>query len=146
MIAVAAGLGLHAVTGVDQDHRQAGGGGAGGHVAGVLLVARRVGDDELALVGGEEAIGDIDGDALLPLGLQAVDQQRQVDLIAGGAAGLGGLGDGGQLILVDHLGVVQQPPDQGGLAVIDATAGDEAQEILVLVLVQVLLDVLRNHR
>jgi hypothetical protein len=42
-------------------------------------VARGVGDDELALGGGEVAVGDIDGDALLALGLQAVDQQRQVD-------------------------------------------------------------------
>ena len=56
-----------------------GGRGAGDHVARVLLVARRVGDDELALVGGEEAVGDVDGDALLALGRQAVDQQREVD-------------------------------------------------------------------
>jgi hypothetical protein len=48
-------------------------------------VARGVGDDELALGGGEVAVGDIDGDALLTLGLQAVDQQRQVDVVAGGA-------------------------------------------------------------
>ena len=33
----------------------------------------RVGDDELALVGGEEAVGDVDRDALLALGGQAVD-------------------------------------------------------------------------
>ena len=41
-------------------------------------MARRVGDDELALVGGEVAVGHVDGDALLALGLQAVHQQRQV--------------------------------------------------------------------
>ena len=42
-------------------------GGAGRHVAGVLLVARRVGDDEGALLGREIAVGDVDG-ALLALG------------------------------------------------------------------------------
>jgi hypothetical protein len=47
---------------------EVGGRGAGGHVARVLLVARRVGDDELAPVGGEVAVGDVDGDALLALG------------------------------------------------------------------------------
>ena len=54
--------------------------GAGGHVAGVLLVAGRVGDDELALVGGEVAVGDVDGDALLALGLEAVGEQGEIDL------------------------------------------------------------------
>ena len=43
----------------------------------------RVGDDELALVGREVAVRDVDGDALLALGLQAVGQQREVDLAAG---------------------------------------------------------------
>ena len=44
-----------------------------------------VGDDEGAARRGEEAVGHIDGDALLPLGLEPVDQQRQVDVLAGGA-------------------------------------------------------------
>ena len=39
-----------------------------------------IGDDELAPLGGEEAIGDIDGDALLALGGEAIDQQRKIDL------------------------------------------------------------------
>jgi hypothetical protein len=47
-IAVAAGLRQHALARVDQDDREIGGRGAGRHVAGVLLVAGRVGDDELA--------------------------------------------------------------------------------------------------
>ena len=81
-VAVPAGLGQHALAGIDQDHRQIGGRGAGDHVAGVLLVAGRVGDDELAPLGGEEAVGDVDGDALLALGGQAVDQQREVELVA----------------------------------------------------------------
>ena len=59
-------------------------GGGGDHVARVLLVARRVGDDELALRRGEVAVGHVDGDALFALGLQAVGQQRQVDRLAVG--------------------------------------------------------------
>src|SRR3546814_15310993 len=45
------------------------------------LMPRRVGDDELALVGREEAIGDVDRDPLLALGGQPVDQQREIDLL-----------------------------------------------------------------
>ena len=67
-VAVPAGLGQHALPGIDQDHGQVGGRRAGDHVARVLLVARRVGDDELALIRGEEPVGDIDRDALLALG------------------------------------------------------------------------------
>ena len=80
-IGVAPRLGQHALARVDQDDREIGGRGAGHHVARVLLVARRVGDDELALLGREEAVGDVDGDALLALGGEAVDQQREVDLL-----------------------------------------------------------------
>jgi hypothetical protein len=79
---VALGLGQHAAAGVDQDHGEVRGGGAGDHVARVLLVAGRVGDDEFAAVGGEEAVGDVDRDALLALGGQAVDQQREIDVLA----------------------------------------------------------------
>jgi hypothetical protein len=39
----------------------------------------------LRRVGREEAVGDVDGDALLALGLQPVDEQREVDVLAGGA-------------------------------------------------------------
>ena len=79
---VAPGLRQDALARIDQDDREVGGRSAGRHVAGVLFVARGVGDDELALVGGEEAVGDIDGDALFALGGKAVDQQREIDVFA----------------------------------------------------------------
>ncbi len=104
---MATGLGLHAVAGVHQDDRQVAGGGTGSHVASVLLMTGGVGNDELALGGREVTVGDINGDALLALGLQAVDQQRQVDIVTGGADLLRIAGDGLQMIFVDHLGVVQ---------------------------------------
>ncbi len=68
-------------------------------------------------------------------------QQGQVDVLAGVADRGRVLLQRGQLILVDHLGVVQQPPDQGGLAVVDRPAGEEAQQVLLLVLGQVGVDV-----
>ncbi len=48
---MAARLDQHALARVDQDDGEVGSRGAGDHVAGVLLVARGIGDDELALVG-----------------------------------------------------------------------------------------------
>ncbi len=57
-------------------------GGAGRHVAGILLVAGRIGDDEGAARRRDIAIGDVDGDALLLLGLEAVDQQGEIEVVA----------------------------------------------------------------
>ncbi len=79
-VGVAAGLGEDAVLGIDQEHGEIGGRGAGRHVARVLNVAGRVGDDEAAPVGGEIAVGDVDGDALLALGGKSIDDEGEVDL------------------------------------------------------------------
>ena len=49
--------------------------------------------------------------------------------------------EGREVVLEDELGVVEQPADEGALAVVDAAAGDEAQHRLVLVLVEVGVDV-----
>jgi hypothetical protein len=65
---------------VEEQHQRVGVARAGGHVARVLLVARRVGDDELAPRRREVAVGDVDGDALLALGFEAVGEQREVEL------------------------------------------------------------------
>jgi hypothetical protein len=89
-------------------------------------VARGVGDHELALRRGEVAVGDVDGDALLPLGPQAVGEQRQVGLLAplpGRAL------DGLELVLEDRLRVVEQAADEGRLAVVDAPGRGEPQDL-----------------
>ncbi len=142
---MAARLREHALARVDQDHGHVGGRRAGDHVARVLLVAGGVGDDELAPVRGEEAVGDVDGDALLALGGEAVHEQREVDVAALRAPLLRVVLDGGELILEQHLGLVQQAADHGRLAVVDGAAGDEAQQALALVLLQVFLDVRRDQ-
>jgi hypothetical protein len=62
-------------------------------------------------------VGDIDRDPLLALGAQPVGQAREIDL---------GVGD---LIGQQRLRVVQQPPDQRRLAVVDRAGGGEAQQL-----------------
>ena len=122
-----AGLLADALARVDEHDREVGGRGARDHVARVLLVARGVGDDELAPGGLEVPIGDVDRDALLALGAQAVGQQSEVDVAV--AAALGGLHDVLELILEDRLGVVQQAADQRRLAVVDRSGGGEPQQL-----------------
>ena len=136
-VTVAAGLRQQALARVDQHDREIRGRSAGRHVACVLLVAGAVGDDELALVGAEEAVGDIDGDALLALGGEAVDQQREIDLAVLGAVPAAVRLERGHLVVEQQLGVVQQAPDQRALAVVHAAARDEAQQALGLMLLQV---------
>ena len=112
---------------IDQHDGDIGVRGAGRHVAGILLVAGRIGDDEGARFGGEIAIGDIDGDALLAFGLEAVDEQREVDRILGRAELFRILFERGELVVEDELLLVEKPPDQRRLAVIDRAAGEDAQ-------------------
>ena len=112
-------------------------------------MARGVGDDELATAledrlsqrvaravdrvrtgggsGLEVAVGDIDRDSLFALGTQSVGQQRQVQIAV--AAALGRLGDVLELILEDRLGVVQKPPDQRRLAVVDRARSRNPQQL-----------------
>jgi len=84
-------------------------------------------DDELAARRREVAVRDIDGDALLPLGTQAVRQQRQVHLVV--APSTTGPLDGRELVLEDALGVEQQSPDEGALAIVHRPRGREAQQV-----------------
>ena len=98
-----------AFAGIDQDDGHIGRGGAGGHIAGVLLVARGVGDDELAMGGREVAVSDIDGDSLLSLGPQTIGELGKID--RGRDIRARGFGHGAHVIFVDILRVVKQPAD-----------------------------------
>ena len=69
----------HAAARIDQNDGRVGGRCTRRHVARILFVAGRIGDDETAPGRREEAIGDVDRDALLALRLQAVDKQRKVE-------------------------------------------------------------------
>jgi len=117
-----------AVPRIDEDERELGRRCPGHHVAGVFHVPRGVGEDERATRRREVAIGDVDGDALLALGAEAVGEQCEVDRLVplGGARPL----DRGEGVGEDRLGVVQKSPDEGGLAVVDGARGGEPQELV----------------
>jgi hypothetical protein len=119
---VAARLLDHALAGVDEHDGQVGGRGAGDHVARVLDVAGRVGQDELAPRRREVAVGDVDRDALLALGPQAVGQPGQVERPVDPV-------QVGELVGQDRLRVVQEAPDQRRLAVVDGAGGRQAQQL-----------------
>jgi hypothetical protein len=105
----------YALACVDEDNRKVGGACTGGHVARVLLVARSIRDDELAVCGREVAIGNIDGDALLAFGAQAISQQRKVQHAGRGRAFAF---DSAYLVVVDTLRIVEQAADQGRFAIV----------------------------
>jgi hypothetical protein len=129
-VAVTAGLGQHALARVDEDHRGIRGGRSRGHVASVLLVTGRIRDDERPARRAEEPVRHVDRDALLAFGFEAVDEQREVDVLAGGAVLLAVPLERGELVFQDELRVVEKPSDQGGLAVIHRAARQEAQQAL----------------
>ena len=81
-------------------------------------MAGRVRDDEGAAVGGEEAVGDVDRDALFAFGFQAVEQQREVQIISGRAVAAGVAYKRPLVVLEQKLCVVEQPADQRRFAVV----------------------------
>lgn len=114
-MAVPPRLGQHALARVDQDQGGVGGRGAGGDVAPVLLMSRRIGADEQVARRREVAIGRVDGDALFALGQKAADPVS--------------VAQGGDLIIGHGTDVMQQEADQDRLAVVHRAAGDEAQGV-----------------
>jgi len=80
-----------------------------------------------------------------PLGRQPVDQEREVEVRSLSADLLRLDGQGFEVVLEDEVRLVEEPTDQGALAIVDAAAGDEAQQGLVLVGVQVRVDVVGDE-
>ena len=124
-VGVATGLGDDAGACVDKDDGEVGRRPARNHVAGVLLVARRVGYDELALVGGEVAVGHVDGDALFALGLKPVAEECVVYLACSGVAhALRVAFECRELVFVEFLGVEEESANEGGLAIVNGAGGE----------------------
>src|SRR3546814_6293896 len=94
----------------------------------------------------EKAISDVDGDPLLAFGGEAVDEQREVDFLPLRSDALAVGFERGELILEDYFAVVKQPPDQRRLAVVDRSAGDEAQQRLLLMPREIGVDILGDER
>ncbi len=113
---------------IDQQHRDVRRGCAGHHVARVLLVPWGVGQDEAAARRLEEAICDVDGDALIALGRQTIDQQRIIDAALHRAEAFAVTIQRRHHVIGDGAAFEQQPSDQRGLAVIDRAAGQYAQQ------------------
>lgn len=144
-IGMAPGLRENSLVAIDEDDGEIGCRSAGYHVAGIFLVARRVGNDEFALRRGEIAVGDVDGDALLALGLEPVEQQSKVDFLAIGAGRSTDPAEIRQLVLEDQLGIDEQTADQRRLAIVDGAAGDEAQHRLAVVIGEMRRQVVWRH-
>ena len=87
----------------------------------------RVGELEAPRGSHERAVGDVDRDALLALGAEAVRQEREVDVAV--AATLARLLHVLELVGHHLLRVVEEPPDERRLPVVDGAARDEAKEL-----------------
>ena len=122
---VAQGLAADALDCVDENDGGVGGGRAGGHVAGVLLVTRSISDAETALLGSEKAIGHVDCDALFAFSFEAVREQGEVDLAT--AAVYLALLDRFDLVFVCALGVKEQASDERTFSVVHTAGGGESQ-------------------
>ena len=125
---MAAGVLLHAAGGVDDHERRLSAGRAGDHVFEKFDVTGRVDDDVPALVGFEEAAGGVDGDALILLIVQRVEQES---ILKGLGVAAAVFADGLELALRQRSGIGEQPPDHGGFAVVYVTDGDDIQKLFV---------------
>ncbi len=100
---------------------------------------------ECPTVGREVPVRDVDRDPLLAFSLKAVEDQCVVQLAALRAnpprVGL----ERCELILEQQLRFVQEPADERALAVIDASARDEAQKSSAFVQVEIGLDLLLDR-
>jgi hypothetical protein len=92
-------------------------------------VSRGIRDEESAARRGEIAIGDVNGDALLALGLEPVEEQRIIELFAGASKLSRPLLKHFDLIDRNRARLGDEPADQRRLAVVDRPAGDEPQQI-----------------
>ena len=138
---MSASLGEHPLSSIDKDDGNIGGRCAGDHVAGVLLVTGRVGNDELSRLSREEPVSDVDRDSLLALSRQTIEQQRKVEVTTL-RTNLARVCFQRLEVVVEHqVRVVQQPADQRALSVVDASAGNEPEHCFVLVRQEVALDV-----
>jgi hypothetical protein len=95
-----------------------------------VLVPRRIGHGEGTVLGREKPVGDIDRDLLLALVLEPIQQQAKIEIASSSARPTPLPAQCRQLVVGDQGTVVEQAPDQGRLAVINRSAGQEMQQIL----------------
>ena len=124
-VAVPAGLVAHAFGRIDHQQRGVGLRRAGDHVAQKLGMARRIDQDDVARWGAQADLAGIDGDALITLGLQRVEQERPFERHA--AARAHRL-ERVELAVGQAAGLMQQAADQGRLAVVDVADDDDPHQ------------------
>jgi hypothetical protein len=102
---------------------------AADHVLQELDVARRVDDQEVALLGLEEDPRGVNRDPLRLLVLERVEQEGVLERLGIPlSVGLDHL----ELALGERVGIHQQPADDGALAVVDVPGDDEIQPLAAL--------------
>src|SRR2546421_2183873 len=101
-------------------------------------MAGRVRDDELSPRRAEIPVSDVNRDALLAFGTQAIREQRKIDRLTRSIHRA--LLHRRELVLIDRLAVMQKPSDQSGLAVIHAARRRESQQLLAEFLLEELID------
>ena len=94
----------------------------------VLLVSRRIGNDEFAPCGREVTIRNVNRDTLLPLCAEAIRQQRKIKLPRPRRAFAL---NRAHLVFIDALRVIEQSPDQRRFSIIDTTRSRETQQIFL---------------
>jgi len=116
----------HPLLGVDHQHRRLGARRPRDHVLQELDVPRRVDDDVVALGALEEAARGVDGDPLVLLVRQRVEQERVLERLPRPLA----LSPHRlQLPLRQRPRVREQPPDHRALAVIDVPDDDDVESL-----------------
>ena len=115
-VAVAPAVLADALGGVDEQDGRLSSCRTRDHVLQELDVPRRVDDEVVPRFPREETPRRVDRDALRLLGLQSVEQKRQLEGLALLVAEVSDLYD---LRRIDRVGVREEPSDEGRLAVID---------------------------
>ena len=123
-------LRTNTTSGVDEQYRDVAVGSSHRHVPGVLLVPRRIGDENPPTVGQiHVSVGHVDGDALFALGLQAIGQQGEVDFAdRDRRTSTTSCARVVELVDRNRVGFGEQTADQRRLPVVDGTAGHQVQD------------------
>jgi hypothetical protein len=125
-VAVASTLFLDAFICSDEKDGGIGAGGTGDHVLEELFMTWRVDDDVGASVRSELDLGGVDGDVLLLLFEEGVEEEGVFKVHA---LGLGGGLDLGDFSIWKRVGVVEDASDEGGFTVVYVADEDDAQPV-----------------
>jgi len=118
----------HPFLGIDHQQRGFGSCRTGDHVLEELDMPRRIDDDVVAAARLEEAARGVDGDALVLLVGERIEQEGVLERLAGALAFPP---DALELALGQRTGVGEQPPDQRALAVVDMADDDDVHLVAI---------------